>query len=230
MKGKENLPLVVDLDGTLIAADSMIEACAWLWKNRPWKMISLVLCELIWSRARFKWALYKLVPTSEIGQRIPFNEPLVEWLKKQKSEGRKIILMSATPQFWVDEMGEITKEKFGNGIFDEYVGSTRTQNRRAGKKAKFLVKRFGRNGFDYIGNGQADIPVWHAARVAYNVNPSRRLIAAARGCGVELAQVAENPQCRTMEAWDDWVRVWRRLRWFFLIAIAALLFCGGLRR
>jgi hypothetical protein len=184
-------------------------------------MLWLALVEGTMSRARFKWKLYGqscFAPPA-------CNEALLAWLKERKKEGRYLILMSAAPQFRADSVA-------GNlqGLFDEVVGSTQNENRRYKKKADWLVKRFGRKQFDYVGNSQADIPAWQASATAYNVNPSKSLKKSALAAGVVLVQLAECPQAEAMERWDDWLRVWKWLRWALLLLLIVLVSCGTLKK
>ena len=55
-------------------------------------------------------------------------------------------------------------------LFDEVMGSDGTTNLEGETKARALVERFGDRGFDYAGNGPADLPVWKKARRAIAVN------------------------------------------------------------
>ena len=221
MPEADTTPIAVDLDGTLIKTDLMVEACAWMWKHKPLRMLWLILAEGSMSRARFKWTLYSEVTFDPQ----PLNERLVVWLGERKKEGRKLILATAAPQFSAEAMAR----QMGD-LFDEAVGSTREENRRYKKKARWLVGRFGEKKFDYIGNSQADIPVWQAARAAYNVNPSKRLKTEAKEAGLLLIQIAESAQAEAMEKWDDWLRTWKWLRWVLLIIAVIIVSCGGLRK
>lgn len=56
------------------------------------------------------------------------------------------------------------------GIFDEVHGSAGTLNLKGEKKGKFLEERFGKNGFAYMGDAAADLPVWQRAEKAITVN------------------------------------------------------------
>jgi len=217
----ESAPIAVDLDGTLIQSDSAAEAVYWMWTHRPLRMLWLFLIEGTMSRARFKWKLYSEVPFAKP----VFNAKLVIWLNERKQDGRKILLVSAAPQFRAESVAGALP-----GLFDEVVGSTQDENRRYKKKARWLIQRFGGGKFDYVGNSQADIPVWLAASKAYNVNPSKNLRRSAQSLGVTLVQLAESPQAEAMEAWDDWLRIWKWLRWASLIFLVVLVSCGTLRR
>ncbi len=196
-------PLAVDLDGTLIKTDSLLEACAALWCAEPFAFVRLLFSSVFSSAAAFKWALFSRVDLQTL--EVPFSEALLEWLRAQKASGRSLLLVSATPQFWVERLAARAAEA---GLrFDESIGSTPVENRRGKGKAAYLVKRFGRGGFDYVGNSQADMAVWAAAGTAYNVNPSRRLAEFARKRKIELLQIASQEQSPFMERWDEFLRM-----------------------
>jgi phosphoserine phosphatase len=164
-------PLAVDLDGTLLKIDSMEEALRFLLLRRPWVLWRLLRQKLRLSRAEFKWALYKEVELKYL----PWNSGLIDWLKIQKAQGRRLVLISATPQFYVEDIGR----RLG-GLFDDFVGSPQQLNLKSKKKAAYLQARFGDKGFDYVGNSRADVAVWRVAQRAYTVNDAPSLIRRAK--------------------------------------------------
>ena len=58
------------------------------------------------------------------------------------------------------------------GIFDEVHGSDGTLNLKGEKNGKFLEERFGKNGFAYMGDASAGLPVWQRAAPLPCVQPS----------------------------------------------------------
>ena len=56
-----------------------------------------------------------------------------------------------------------------------------------------LVKQFGPRGFDYIGDSNADIPVWAASGVGHVAGSVRRLPGAALAAGTRAGQVFSGP-------------------------------------
>jgi len=61
------------------------------------------------------------------------------------------------------------------GGFDDVIATQQGLNLTGKRKASALVDRFGRAGFDYVGDSPADMPVWKAARVAIAVDSNRTL-------------------------------------------------------
>ena len=112
---------------------------------------------------------------------LPYNTGLIEWLSAERQRGRRLILCTAT--------NESIAQSISNhlAIFDEVIASNGTTNLAGANKARVLVERFGKSGFDYAGNSDADLPVWSQARRAIVVNASSRLLAKARALSqVEL--------------------------------------------
>jgi 4-hydroxybenzoate polyprenyltransferase len=170
---ENQVPLVVDMDGTLIKTDMLWEGYVRLLKKNPLHVF-LAMIWLFRGRAFLKRQLAARVfidPAS-----LPYNEPFLGWLAGEKSAGRKIILATASDL-------QMAKAVAGHaGVFDEVLGSDGRQNLRGGNKLEALVKKFGARGFDYAGNSGPDLAVWRAARGAVVVNACRSLENKAARC------------------------------------------------
>ena len=155
--------LAVDLDGTLVKTDLLLEAVAGLLKKRPW----YVFCLPIWllrGVAYFKHQVASRFPID--AETLPYREEFTEYLKSQRAEGRTIVLATA---------GDIeTARRVADHLrlFDLILASDGVTNLAGKAKRRRLVEQFGEKGFDYAGNSRRDIPVWAAARRAIVVNPS----------------------------------------------------------
>lgn len=187
--------IAVDLDGTLMHGDSFLLACQAAAARHIFQFIYKIFTGL----ASLKWWMYPMLMNEHSLSEIEWNQPLIQWLDEKQKEGADIILVSAAPEYFLEEI----KKRVGQGkLFSAVIGSTPSENRRGAAKAAVLVQRFGAKGFDYVGNSQADVPVWQVARVAYNVNPSKGLVHSARAADVKLQLICQNPQHPLMEAWD----------------------------
>ena len=155
------IPLCVDLDGTLIRSDLLYEALARLSKGG---VVPLVQAPFWLSRGRagFKREVARRVVLE--ASSLPYNERLVEFLRAEKSRGRRLVLVTASDVRWAEQVAAHLE------LFDEVMGSDGTTNLEGETKARALVERFGDRGFDYAGNGPADLPVWKKARRAIAVN------------------------------------------------------------
>ena len=149
------IPLVVDLDGTLIRTDLLWESISRLLRRNPFALFSILFW---WTRGRAFLkkqlaARVKIDPAT-----LPYNETFLKFLREQKSAGRKIILATASDLQMAKPVADYT------GLFDEVLGSDGKTNLRSGNKLKALVSKFGERGFDYAGNSIADLAVWRGAR------------------------------------------------------------------
>ena len=167
------VPLVVDLDGTLIKTDLLWESIAQRLVKNPFAIFAI----LFWwtcGRARLKKKLagrVKIDPAT-----LPYHEPFLAWLREQKKSGRKIILATASDLQLAKPVAEHV------GVFDEVLGSDGKTNLRSKNKLRALTEKFGERGFDYAGNSTADFAVWRGAREAVVVNASRAVQKEAAEC------------------------------------------------
>lgn len=111
---------------------------------------------------------------------LPYNHDLLAWLQAQRAAGRRLILCTASDRTIAESIAEHI------GLFDEVMASDGSSNLAGRNKAAALEERFGRRGYDYVGNSSADLHVWQGARRAIVVNASERLAReAGRLCEVE---------------------------------------------
>lgn len=192
-------PLVVDLDGTLIRNDLLHDSLVLIAIKRPSKLIGLVK-EFFKSKSALKNDVAKIyIPRKE---HVVFNSEVLDLIRESKLSGKKIVLVSASAQPAVTSISE------GLGIFDEAIGSTET-NLKSQAKAEYLVSRFGKKAFDYVGNSKPDLPVWAAAETAYVVSTSKRLQKRASQVNQKMhvldSKVAKMPLLREMRI-HQWVK------------------------
>ncbi|HJV72324.1 UbiA family prenyltransferase [Ideonella sp.] len=165
------VPLVVDLDGTLLRTDTLLESLLDLARLHPADLLRVPLW-LAQGRARLKHHLARRAPLD--ARTLPLAHDLLEHLRAQKRQGRRLILATgadaAVAHAMADELG----------LFDAVIASDGTTNLTATHKRDRLVAEFGERGFDYVGNSARDLPVWAAARRAVLVAPAPRVAAAAR--------------------------------------------------
>lgn len=164
VQNSTDLPLAVDLDGTLIAADLLWEGIFQLLKKNP-LFLFLLPVWLLDGKARLK---------AEIASRIdfdasvlPYREAFLAFLNAERATGRDIVLVTAAAEPFASAVAAHL------GIFTTFHASAPDLNLAAHRKAALLVERFGQGGFDYAGNDRADIPVFKAARSAIIVAPDR---------------------------------------------------------
>ena len=167
----EDVPLVVDLDGTLIRTDSLLESVFVLAKEHPFRLFALPFW-LMQGRARMKQRLAATSLPDVLT--LPYHADLLRYLRAQKAQGRRLVLATGADARLAREVASQL------GMFDEVLASDGSTNLSGDAKRGELVAAFGERGFDYVGGGVRDIPVWRSARGAILVDPSGPLLAAVR--------------------------------------------------
>nr|VFJ67928.1 MAG: 4-hydroxybenzoate polyprenyltransferase [Candidatus Kentron sp. FW] len=191
--------LVVDLDGTLIRTDMLHESALRVFRDHPWDTPRIPFW-IARGRAVLKQNL--ALRTDFDPKTLPYNEELLGWLKNQRSEGRKLILCTASDRSIAISIAEHLD------IFDEVIASDGSKNIAGEHKAETLEQRFGRSGFDYVGNSKADVPVWERARCAVVVNASGSLTKK-----VETLCMIERIFPRNYRSFSAWWQVLRVHQW-----------------
>jgi len=176
------VPLVVDLDGTLVSSDLLIESAMLFAKERPLGALKLPFW-LTEGRARFKQRIAREVRPD--ARTLPYNRALIAYVEEQRRRGRRIILATAADEAIAHD---VAREL---GLFDAVYASDGQTNLKGVRKRDRLVAEFGVAGFDYAGNGNVDRVVWAAARKAIIVGANADVREdAARG--YDVARVFED--------------------------------------
>jgi 4-hydroxybenzoate polyprenyltransferase/phosphoserine phosphatase len=147
------LPIVVDLDGTLVLSDTLHETAAIALFRNPLGL-ARALPALRKGRHMLKAALASEVDlTDEV---LPLREDFVQWLREKAEDGHELHLCSAADQTVVDTVAQRV------GIFLSATGSA-SANLKGKAKALYLKERFP-DGFIYAGDHEVDLPVWQASQ------------------------------------------------------------------
>lgn len=194
-------PLIVDLDGTLIHTDMLHESALRVSRDRPLDVLRIPVW-LLRGKAVLKQNLAQRSAPDVVT--LPYNAALLEWLKEERAAGRRIVLCTASDRSIAEAVAAHL------GVFDEVMASDGTTNLAGDNKAEALTQRYGKGGFDYVGNSSADLKVWQRARKAVVVNGAPGLAGrAAALCGV----VREFPPApRGVTAWRRVLRVHQWLK------------------
>ena len=163
-------PLVVDLDGTLVKTDLLLESLFSLLRQAPLCLFALPFW-LLQGRAHLK---------REIASRVrldiallPYRTALLDQLRAGHENGRSIVLATASDELLARQVADHLQ------LFDSVLASDGSTNLSGKRKRERLVSQFGERGFDYVGNGNIDLAVWSSARKAIVVNPNPGLLRAA---------------------------------------------------
>jgi 4-hydroxybenzoate polyprenyltransferase/phosphoserine phosphatase len=161
----EEVPLCVDLDGTLILTDVLWESATQLIYN-PYAAIRATWA-LRLGKAAMKGVLAKAIQIDP--SNLPYREDLLTYLRAQYTEGRRIILVTATHQIIAQRMADFL------GIFSGVKASEGQLNLGGKNKRDVLVSSYGEGGFDYIGDHNKDLVIFSSARLALLADPSDSL-------------------------------------------------------
>lgn len=193
-----NVPLCVDLDGTLVLSDTLHESMLRVLADSP-PRIFLLPFWLFGGKSGFKTKVAEHARPDPAG--LPYNQELLAWLREQKASGRRLILVTAAHTAIAEAVAEHV------GLFDRVMATTGGVNLSGEAKAKALVQEFGPRGFDYVGNDAPDLPVWAQARRAIVVNASAGLQQRARK--VATVDRVFNTNRSTIGAWLKALRAYQ---------------------
>ena len=153
--------LCVDLDGTLVRTDTLLESLVALVRHRPWAALALPWW-LLRGRAHFKARVASAIDVDPAA--LPYNADLVEFLRTERAGGREVVLATASH---VKPARRIADHL---GLFVAVHATEGDVNCKGAAKADALARDYGEGGFTYAGNSLADLAVWKRARAAILVN------------------------------------------------------------
>lgn len=161
--------MYVDLDGTLVRTDLLVESvCALLKRN----VLYLLLLPfwLAKGRAHLKQQIAQRVQIQPAT--LPYQPELLDMLSGRRESGDRLVLVTASPYQFA---GAVATHL---GLFDEVLASDEHTNLKGTRKLQAIKESCGEQGFDYAGNSRADLTVWTEAKRAIVVNPSSGVVRA----------------------------------------------------
>ncbi len=206
-------PLIVDMDGTLLKTDMLYESA----NNFIIQRLFSVFYLLYWLFKGKGHLKAQLAKTSQVDATVlPYNSNLITFLEQQKATGRTIILATASHRLLADSIAQHL------GLFDEVMATEGAINLKSHSKRDLLVERFGKKGFDYIGNDHADLPVWENSHKAYIVSNSPSLIKKVRNSHSDVEViVSEKPSILYITVKTLRVHQWVKNLLIFVPSLAA---------
>ncbi len=198
--GAGDLPLCVDLDGTLLESDTLYEAALALVRNRPLALLSM----LLWVFRGKAFLKTRIAEESPLNLHLlPVREDFLLFLQEQYGHGRPLILATAAHRRFADAIAQRL------GIFCEVLATDETRNLRGVVKAAILCERFGRGGFDYAANDYSDVAVWKDASAAILVNAPPALSHALSRRNIPVSRVFPRKQ----GGWKAFIQAIRVHQW-----------------
>jgi phosphoserine phosphatase len=181
--GRTGRPLVVDLDGSLVCTDTLIE-CILVLARRPLSLLR-ALSALRHGKARLKQAL-ALAADLDAG-RLPYHRELLAYLRGERARGRLLVLATGADRKTAQAVAQHLD------LFDRVLASDGRTNLTGRTKLAAIRDSLDGAPFSYVGNSRADLAVWREAATGICVNARPRVArAAARATVIERSFVAES--------------------------------------
>jgi len=168
--------LVVDLDGTLIKSDLLVESALAVLKQNPTLLLSMPRW-LARGKATLKeeFAVRARIDAASL----PYNQELLDFLASRADQGQELILATASDRRHADAVAEHL------GCFTHVLASDGRNNLSGARKLEALTTELQPREYSYVGNGRADLPLWEKAREVVVVDPEPGVLAGLRRLGRE---------------------------------------------
>ncbi len=198
-EGAVSVPLCVDLDGTLVKSDTLLDTVIVLARHNP----SALLHFPMWiyrGKAVFKREVSLRAPIDVV--HLPYNQPLLEYLRQQHAEGREIYLATGADTLLAERVAAHL------GIFAGVLASDGSVNLTGHNKLAAFQQKFP-VGFCYIGNARPDVPLLTHCVQPMVANPHSSLRAGLRSAGVQPLRTFSD----AVSPVKAWLRVIRPHQW-----------------
>jgi phosphoserine phosphatase len=175
-----SMPLVLDLDGTLIAGDLLYKSFFSILRRNP-LIVAQCARWLLRGRAALK---RQLALRNRIDwDRLALHQDVLALAIREKAAGRTIVLATAADAVLA---GQFVSRL---GFIDQMFASDGERNLKGIAKAEMLSRMFPK-GFIYAGDSKADLIVWQRARGIVLVNAGKSVADAARALGRPLLELS----------------------------------------
>ena len=172
VKSPNRHPLCVDLDGTLVRSDTLLEAIRCLLQEN---ILYLFMLPIWLSQGVISFKFQVIMHTRKFDvSKLPYNQSVLDLIAEEKEAGRPIVLATASPYPVAEKIADFL------GVFSEVLATDEHCNLKGQAKADLLVKKYGDKGFDYVGNSKVDLVVWRHSQRSFLANCSLSLQAKAR--------------------------------------------------
>jgi 4-hydroxybenzoate polyprenyltransferase len=191
--------LCVDLDGTLVKSDTLLDTVLVVARQRPLDLVKLPgwMGE---GKAAFKRHLTSAVSLDV--EYLPYNQPLLEYLRIQHGRGIEIYLATAADRTLAERVAAYL------GIFAGVLASDGTTNLAGGNKLAAFRAQFG-DAFCYIGNARPDVELLAACKSPMVANPDRALRSGMKSRGTIAAATFDD----RVPAARSWLKAIRLHQW-----------------
>jgi 4-hydroxybenzoate polyprenyltransferase len=157
------VPLFVDLDGTLVKSDTLVDSLLVLLRTHPALFLKLP-GRVLHGKASFKAFVTDSI-TLDVPH-LPYNRKLIKYLQQEHAQGRPIFLATGADERLAQRVAKHL------GIFAGVMGSDGATNLIGANKLARLQSLTESGEFDYIGNARPDLSLLAHAREPMVANPS----------------------------------------------------------
>ncbi len=197
---RPGVALCVDLDGTLVKSDTLLDTVLVVARQRPGLLVK-VPGWIAEGKAAFKRHLTTSVELDV--EHLPYNQPLLQYLREQHGRGRAIYLATAA------DVGLAERVAAFLGIFAGVLASDGSGVNLAGaNKLTAMRAQFGEE-FCYIGNAKPDVELLAACVSPMTANPDGALLAGMKRKGTVAAANFED----RVPAVKSWLKAIRLHQW-----------------
>ena len=205
-------PLCVDLDGTLVKSDTLVDSTLALARQHPLLLLQLPRW-LAAGKASLKQHITAAVELDVT--HLPYNRELIQFLEQQHAAGRPLYLATAADKALAERVAAHLK------IFSGVLASDGTVNLAGRNKLAAFQNRFG-DDFSYIGNAAPDLPLLMHCKAPMVANPDASLRAGLKKAGVVPVRTF-NDRTTGLKAWLKAIRLhqWAKNVLIFLPVLLA---------
>ncbi len=211
--------LCVDLDGTLVKSDTLVDSGLSLARHRPADILKLPGW-LMQGKAALKQHITGAVQLD--AAHLPYNREVLQYLEQEHATGRPIYLATAADAALAQRVADHL------GLFTGVLASDGQTNLAGNNKLQAFQQRFG-DDFSYIGNALPDLPLLKTCKQPMVANPTSALRSALRGAGITPVR-AFNERVSPLKAWPKALRLhqWAKNVLIFLPLLLAHKWAPGL--
>lgn len=159
--------ILIDLDGTLVATDTLWESLVLFFKKNPFNLF-LMLLWVIKGKSVLKEKISETVIPDV--RTLPYRTHILKKLKEHAAAGKKVILATGANYRIAESVAAHI------GLFDKVLATNGQINLTGHNKREEIIKLCDGNGYEYWGDSSVDIPIWENARSGIAVNPSGALV------------------------------------------------------
>jgi 4-hydroxybenzoate polyprenyltransferase/phosphoserine phosphatase len=175
--GQVGMPLVVDVDGTLIKSDLLLESALKLIKQSPLSILWMLRWLVFGGKARLKSRIAEQVEL-DIGH-MPFCKEIVALCRQARQQGRRVVLATGAAMKYAQQIALLLR-------VDSVMATTEQRNLTGARKLQAILGECEQGEFVYAGNEAIDLEIWRCAGGAVVCGNDRLAAAAAKVAPVQV--------------------------------------------